>query len=70
MDLLMVAHVTLWTPFLKEGFSATLQDPYGYSSIGLLQAETMPELIEAFQTFFSKAGVSRCWSQLIAQFFA
>ncbi|CAL1136860.1 unnamed protein product, partial [Cladocopium goreaui] len=32
-----------------------LKDPYGYSSIGLLQAETMPELIEAFQTFFSKA---------------
>eukprot|EP00434_Breviolum_minutum_P040236 symbB.v1.2.035749.t1/scaffold4888.1/size33416/1 len=32
-----------------------LKDPYGYSSIGLLQAENTPELIQAFQTFFTQA---------------
>ncbi|CAJ1402394.1 unnamed protein product [Effrenium voratum] len=34
-----------------------LKDPYGYSSIGLLQAETIGELMEAFNTFFAKAKV-------------
>ncbi|CAE7534053.1 cofF, partial [Symbiodinium natans] len=32
-----------------------IKDPYGYSSIGLLQAETLSELTQALKEFFSKA---------------
>eukprot|EP00439_Symbiodinium_sp_Y106_P083347 s278_g23.t1 len=32
-----------------------IKDPYGYSSIGLLQAETPSELMQALKEFFSKA---------------
>merc|ERR1712003_478920 len=36
-----------------------IKNPYGYSSIGLLQAKTQPELVKALNTFFEsvKPGV-------------
>eukprot|EP00913_Durusdinium_trenchii_P023048 g21641.t1 len=39
----------------KIQYPVVIKDPYGYSSIGLLQAENAHDIEEAFKTFFAEA---------------